>query len=76
MGIEVAARVGQALGLDDRQSWVIVSEHNIDEWPNAGLSPLPCLSDVCSYGLVPLFAQIRARFLELARAKESRIVYR
>ena len=37
-GIEIPARVGQALGLDDTPSRVIVSEHNIDEWPNAGLS--------------------------------------
>jgi hypothetical protein len=25
------------LGLDDEPSWVIMSEHNIDEWPNGGL---------------------------------------
>jgi len=57
---------------------VIVSEHNIDEWPNAGLSPLPGLPDVFSYGFIPpgLFAQIKARFLELARAKRSRTVRR
>ena len=78
VGIEIPARVRQALGLDDTPSWVIVSEHNIDEWPNAGLSPLPGLPDVLSYGFIPpgLFAQIRARFLELARSKESRTVRR
>ena len=78
MGIEVPARVRQALGLDDAPSWVIVSEHNIDEWPNAGLSPLPGLPYTFSYGFIPpgLFAQIRARFLELARAKKSRAVRR
>ncbi|MCY4557174.1 MAG: hypothetical protein OXF79_12520 [Chloroflexi bacterium] len=77
-GIEIPARVGQALGLDDTPSWVIVSEHNIDEWPNAGLSPLPGLPDVFSHGFIPpgLFAQIKARFLELARAKQSRRVRR
>ena len=78
MGIEIPARVRQALGLDDTPSWVIVSEHNIDEWPNAGLSPLPGRPDVLSYGFIPpgLFAQIRARFLELARSKKSRSVRR
>ena len=78
VGIEIPARVRQALGLDDTPSWVIVSEHNIDEWPNGGLSPLPGLPDVLSYGFIPpgLFAQIRARFLELARSKESRTVRR
>ena len=78
VGIEIPGPVRQALGLDDTPSWVIVSEHNVDEWPNAGLSPLPGLPDAFSYGLVPpgLFAQIKARFLELARAKKSRPVRR
>ena len=77
-GIEIPARVSQALGLDDAPSWVIVSEHNIDEWPNAGLSPLPGLPEVFSYGFIPpgLFAQIKARFLEQARSKKSRVVRR
>ena len=78
VGIEVPVRVGQALGLDDAPSWVIVSEHNIDEWPNAGLSPLPGLPDVFSYGFIPpgLFAQIKASFLDLVHAKRSRAVRR
>ena len=78
VGIEIPARVRQALGLHDAPSWVIASEHNIDEWPNAGLSPLPGLPDVFSYGFIPpgLFAQIRACFLELARAKRSPAVRR
>lgn len=41
VGVEIPAKVKQALGLDDAPSWVIVSEHNVDEWPNAGLSPIP-----------------------------------
>ncbi len=66
VGFEIPARVKQALGLGDTPSWVIVSEHNIDEWPNAGLSPLPGLPDVFSYGFIPpgLFVQIKNRFLE------------
>lgn len=78
VGIEIPARVRQAPGLDDAPGWVIVSEHNINEWPDAGLSPLPGLPDAFSYGFIPpgLFAQIRARFLELARAKQSRTVRR
>ncbi len=78
VGIEIPARVGQALGLDETPGWVIVSEHNVDEWPNAGLSPLPGQPDTVSYGLIPpgLFAQIKARFLELARANKSRAVRR
>ena len=77
-GIEVPTRVRQVIGLDDTPSWLIVSEHNIDEWPNAGLSPLPGQPDTFSYGFIPpgLFARIKARYLELARSKKSRTVRR
>lgn len=77
-GVEIPAKVKRALGLDDERSWVIVSEHNIDEWPNAGLSPLPGRPDVFSYGFIPpgLFAQIKLRFLELARQNKGRAVRR
>ena len=67
VGVEIPAKVRQALGLDDVPSWVIVSEHNVDEWPNGGLAPLPGRPGVFSYGFIPpgLFAQVKARFLEL-----------
>ena len=67
VGVEIPARVREALGLDDAPSWVIVSEHNVDEWPNGGLVPLPGRPDTFSYGFIPpgLFAQVKARFLEL-----------
>lgn len=78
VGIEIPAKVKQAIGLDDEPSWVIVSEHNIDEWPNGGLSPLPGRPDVFSYGFLPpgLFARIKASFLDLAKAKRSSTVRR
>src|SRR3981189_3340521 len=78
IGIEIPAKVKQAIGLDDARSWVIVSEHNIDEWPNAGLSPVPGKPGVFGYGFIPpgLFAQIKARFLELARQNKSGAVRR
>lgn len=68
VGIEIPPRVRQAIGLDDAPSWVIVSEHNVDEWPNGGLAPIPGRLGVFSYGFVPpgLFAQIKAKFLELS----------
>jgi hypothetical protein len=67
VGVEIPARVRQALGLDDAPSWVIVSEHNVDEWPNAGLASVPGRPGVFSYGFIPpgLFAQVKAEFLEL-----------
>jgi hypothetical protein len=78
VGIEVPANVKRAIGLDDAPSWVIVSEHNIDEWPNAGLSPLPDRPGVFAYGFIPpgLFKQIKARFLELARRNKTEAVRR
>jgi hypothetical protein len=73
VGVEIPPKVKQAIGLDDAPSWVIISEHNIDEWPNPGLSPIPGKPGTFSYGFIPpgLFAQIKTRFLELARKKRS-----
>jgi hypothetical protein len=78
IGIEIPAKAKQAIGLDDARSWVIVSEYNVDEWPNGGLSPVPGKSGVFEYGFIPpgLFAQIKARFLELARQNKSDVVRR
>jgi hypothetical protein len=68
VGIEIPAKVRAATGLDDEPSWVIVSDHNVDEWPNAGLAPIPGQPGMFSYGFVPpgLFKQIKSKFLELA----------
>lgn len=73
VGIEVPANVGRAIGLDNEPSWVVVSEYNIDEWPNAGLTAVPGRAGACSYGFVPprLFAQVKAKFLELYQQKRS-----
>jgi hypothetical protein len=78
IGIEIPIKVKQAIGLDISPSWVIVSEHNIDEWPNAGLSPAPGKPEVFAYGFIPpgFFAQIKAKFLELAREQKSGAVRR
>ena len=76
VGIELPERVRQAIGLDDARSWVIVSEHNVDEWPSAGIQPLPGRQGVFSYGFVPpgLFAQIKSGFIALAkRGRSTRI---
>tara|TARA_B100000614_G_scaffold238821_1_gene237915 strand:- start:65 stop:490 length:426 start_codon:yes stop_codon:yes gene_type:complete len=73
VGIEIPAKVRQALGLDDAPSWVIVSEYNVDEWPNGGLAPLPGRPGVFSYGFIPprLFAQVKDKFLELSGQRWS-----
>lgn len=78
VGIEIPMKVKRAIGLDDAPSWVIVSEHNVDEWPNGGLSPVPGTGDVFAYGFLPpgLFARIKAAFIELARQKKTGAVRR
>lgn len=77
IAIEIPVKVRQSIGLDDEPSWVVVSEYNVDEWPNAGLSPVPGKADF-AYGFIPpgLFAAIKARFLELAREKKNEVVRR
>jgi hypothetical protein len=74
-GIEIPASVRAALGLDDAPSWVIVSDHNVDEWPNGGLSPAP---KAFAYGFIPpkLFKDIKVKFLELIKARCSVAVRR
>lgn len=78
VGIEIPAKVKRALGLDGEPSWVIVSEHNVDRWPNAGLSPAPGKGGDFTHGFIPpsLFAAIKAAFLTLARANRSGRVHR
>ena len=69
VGIEIPPKVRQVIGLDHEPCWVVVSEHNVDEWPNAGLEPIPGRPGIFAYGFVPprLFAQIKRQFLDLAR---------
>lgn len=78
VGVEIPAKVRHAIGLDDVPSWVIVSEHNVDEWPNGGLAPVPGRPGVFSYGFIPpgLFAQVKAKFLELSGQGRSGSVRR
>ncbi len=63
-----SAKAGRAIGLDDAPCWAIVSEHNGDEWPNAGVMPVPGRPGTFGHGFIPprLFAAIKARFLELS----------
>ena len=65
-GIEIPSLVRQALGLDDQQCWVIISEHNVDDWPNAGIMPLPGSKGTFAHGILPprLFDKIRVEFLK------------
>jgi hypothetical protein len=41
VGIEIPLNVKRKIGLDDEPSWIIISEYNVKEWPNGGLSTIP-----------------------------------
>lgn len=73
VGAEVPAKVRHAIGLDDAPCWIIVSEHNVDAWPNDGLAPLPGRPSEFAYGFIPpgLFAQVKSTFLELCAMGQS-----
>ena len=77
-GIEIPAKVKQAIGLDDATSWVIVSEHNIDEWPNGDLSRVSDKSGTFGYGFIPpaLFQRIKSELVFLAKQKKTEPVHR
>ncbi len=66
IGIEIPPTVRKTLGLDEQPCWVIVSEYNIDNWPNAGIAPLPGSKTAYAYGYLPpgLFEQIKKEFLK------------
>jgi len=74
--IEIPLKASRKLGLDDERSWVVVSEANIDDWPNAGLAPIPGKGSVFAYGFLPpdLFAVIKTAFLaNLARRRAKTV---
>jgi len=70
VGIEIPPRVRRAIGLDEEPAWIIVSEHNVDEWPNPGLVPLPGKPGVYVYGFLPpaLFASVKQQFIACAES--------
>lgn len=77
-GVEIPPRVRQALGLDDATCWVIVSEYNVDEWPNGGLAAIPGRPGEFGYGFLPprLFVSIKESFLALSGERRSHGVRR
>jgi hypothetical protein len=78
IGIEIPQAVGKHLGLDDARSWIVISEANIDFWPNAGLAPLPGKRGVYAYGFLPpnLFEKVRADFLKFFEKRRAKLVRR
>jgi len=67
--IEIPRSVKERLGLDGERSWIVLTESNWFVWPGPDLRPVD--SDTGYYGAIPpaLFAQVRRRFVALARGQ-------
>lgn len=65
--IELPAKVKKHLGMDERESWVVVDETNQFRWPGYDLRPLPGRPGTFAYGVLPqkMFARITQRVAEL-----------
>lgn len=66
--IEIPAPVKNRLRLDEERSWIILTESNRFAWPGPDLRPLE--TDSGYYGPLPpaLFAHVKRRFVDIARA--------
>jgi len=63
VGVELSADVRFAAGLDGRRQWVVVSEGNVDTWPE-DVFPRPGRPGQFSYGFLPpaSFRAVQKRF--------------
>jgi hypothetical protein len=70
--------VMQTLGLDDERSWVVLSEANVDRWPNAGLTAIPGKPGAFAYCFLPpaFFEKIRSEFMSLLALRLAKLVRR
>ncbi len=73
VGVEIPAAVRRALGLDSERCWIVVTEANVDEWPNAGIALVPRSRKSFAYGFLPpdLYSVVKAmtlKHLDLRRA--------
>ena len=73
VGVEIPQDVKKKIGMDDAPSWIIVSEHNVDLWPNGGLSPVPGRGGAFHYGFISpgLFAKVKEEFIRIGRSGKS-----
>lgn len=77
--IEIPAVTKRRLGLDDDQSWILLSEGNAFQWPGPDLRPARgCGPESVALGLLPasLFRAMRDRFLALHAQRKARMVTR
>jgi hypothetical protein len=65
VGVEIPENIRRVLHLDDERCWIIVSEANVDEWPNAGIATVPGRAPSLSYGYLPpdFYAAVKKKML-------------
>jgi hypothetical protein len=75
--VEVPAVVKRHLGLDERPSWIVVTEGNEFVWPGYDLRKLPG-TDRYDYGFLPprLFNQVIKAFVSHHKAGRKRLASR
>ncbi|HWN49838.1 MAG TPA: plasmid maintenance toxin (PemK-like) [Xanthobacteraceae bacterium] len=74
--IEIPRLVKERLRLDYERSWIVLTESNRFVWPGPDLRPVH--SDTGYYGPIPpaLFAEVKRRFVALARGQSHTSVWR
>lgn len=74
--IEIPPATKRRLGLDDERSWIVLTESNRFVWPGPDMRPID--SDTGYFGPLPptLFAEVKRRFVELAKARRHQATAR
>lgn len=77
IGIELPVDVRYAAGLDNQKQCILVSQGNLDTWPE-DVSNLPGRPGVFEYGILPpgIFKAIQAMFARCYAEKKFNIVAR
>lgn len=76
--IEIPRPVKERLRLDEERSWIVLTESNRFVWPGPDVRPPPIETADGYYGPLPpnLFAEVRRRFVALARGQAHASVVR
>lgn len=77
--VEIPAATKRRLGLDEDQSWIVVTECNVFSWPGPDLRFAPGQGpESVAYGLLPakLFEKVRDAFVAQHEKAKARLVDR
>ena len=77
--VETPMAIEKRLGLDDEQSWIVLTEWNEAMWPGPDLRPTSRRKAASiAHGFLPprFFDHVRLRFIEMVSARRARRVKR